>query len=185
VPFGSPFAIQFLLEYYAKKNEIKLMIDMIVEYWSKMIDGETTTFWESFGDIFGDKFPSRSYCHAWSAGPAYLLSRFVTGVSVTEPGAETIKIEPQLLLLDWVEGVVPTVKGNVEVNWKRHKDIIILKIYIPQDISACLVLPNNLKIEEIVCNDQQISNEERSIKLADNLTTILNINTMNLSGINK
>jgi len=177
VPFGSPFAIQFLLEYYAKKNEIKLMLDTIVEYWGKMIDGKTTTFWESFGDIFGDKFPARSYCHAWSAGPAYLLSRFVTGVSITGIGAKTVEIKPQLLLLDWAEGVVPTVRGNIEVNWKRHKDnSIILKIHIPNAVLAMLVLPDDLKIDKIICNNQQIPNE-RSIKLADNITTILNIST--------
>jgi alpha-L-rhamnosidase len=51
-------------------------------YWGGMIDRGATTFWEVFSpgtDRFSayGNFLIDSYCHAWSATPAYLIRRYL------------------------------------------------------------------------------------------------------------
>lgn len=49
------------------------------------------------------------------ASPIYLQGRYFLGVCPTAPGYETFEIKPALGGLDWMEGVVPTPNGKIEV----------------------------------------------------------------------
>lgn len=175
VPFGSPFAIQFFLEFLAKQNNIKLMLETIRSYWGRMLDYDTTTFWESFGDIFGSEFPSRSYCHAWSAGPVYLLSRYVIGVQIVNITAKIVKIRPQILLLKRLKGVAPTIMGDFNVSWSHNSNVLTIGLYVPQKVAAELELPNEIKISEVVCNGKAMPIAKRKFKLIDGIVNELKI----------
>ncbi len=168
VPFGSPFAIQFLLELFGKQNKINTMLETIRSYWGKMLDSETTTFWESFGDIFGSEFPSRSYCHAWSAGPVYFFSKHIIGVQLVSVDEKIVKVKPQVTLLHWLNGVVPTVLGDFNVKWyhgSNHE--LIVSIIVPKNVVSELELPIELRALEIICNGKRVSNAKRRFKLVD------------------
>ena len=105
-----------------------------------MLDMGATTFWEDFNvewkensarldeftpngknDIhgsFGDYcYPSyrHSFCHGWASGVTSWLTENVLGIKVMEPGCNTLKIEPHLGNLQWVEGSFPTPFGVVHV----------------------------------------------------------------------
>jgi hypothetical protein len=56
-----------------------------------------------------------SLCHAWGASPLYLLGRYYLGVKPTAPGYRQFVIEPQLGGLAWIEGSVPTPRGDIQV----------------------------------------------------------------------
>jgi hypothetical protein len=116
-----------------------------------MMDGQTTTFWESFaeGNLGGKKYPTRSYCHAWSAGPAYTFSRYVMGVRIDEPGGKKVTIVPRVDCLKNATGVVPLAQGEIGISWKNKEDEKAeLHINIKGPITAELKAPPGLVLDK-------------------------------------
>ncbi|OMF38850.1 alpha-rhamnosidase [Paenibacillus sp. FSL H8-0548] len=95
----------------------------LLSYWGGMIDLGATTFWEEYDPsladddhygMYGMKF-GKSLCHAWGAGPIYLLGKYFLGVTPTSPGYESYRIAPNLGGLEYMKGKVPTGTGQVSV----------------------------------------------------------------------
>jgi len=89
-----------------------------------MLQEGATTFWEQYypGEegaaryaMHGRPF-GRSLCHAWGASPLYLIGKYYLGVKPTKPGYSEYVVEPALGGLQWIEGKVPTPKGNISVS---------------------------------------------------------------------
>lgn len=137
----------YMLEAQALAGEYKLALDNIRQYWGGMLDLGATTFWEEFdleearNAVPIDEFVPegkldyhretgkecyiglrRSLCHGWASGPTAWLSEHVLGVQVLEPGCKTIKLEPHLADLMWVEGTFPTPYGIVEIEHRKTAD---------------------------------------------------------------
>jgi hypothetical protein len=102
-------------------------VDLIRSYWGGMLDLGATSFWEAFDpqaslddalDFYGRPF-GLSLCHAWSGGPAMLLPAYVAGVRPAEPGWAKVVIEPDLGDLEWLNCVVPTPYGLIQVRADR------------------------------------------------------------------
>jgi len=60
-----------------------------------------------------------STSHAWCSGPTALLPEKVLGVEPILPGWKQFKVQPHLLDLEWAEGTVPTIAGDINVKVKR------------------------------------------------------------------
>ncbi len=80
---GTPYMRFFLGLALARLNEKQAMVDMIKSYWGGMLAQGATTFWEAYDPansghqhyaFYGRPF-GKSLCHAWAAGPVYLLSK--------------------------------------------------------------------------------------------------------------
>ena len=145
VQFGSPFTTLYLLELLGERGEPGQMLDVIRDLWGTMMDEQTTTFWESFatGNLGGARYPTRSYCHAWSAGPAYALSRYVLGARLDEPGGTRVSLTPQLDVLRRAEGVIPLPTGTIRLSWRRMSDnAATVKFSVKGDIQATVFAPN-------------------------------------------
>jgi len=154
-PFGSPFATFYLLELLGESGRIGAMLDVIRENWGGMLDAQTTTFWESFatGNLGGGKYPTRSYCHAWSAGPAHVLSRYVMGVKVEEPGGTRITLTPRVDALDHLSGVVPLFHGSVRLEWTRAADgTVDLRVEPAPGVDVTLVPPPGWQIDPVAAD---------------------------------
>lgn len=146
----STFYGYYMLQARAKAGDYQGAIDCIRNYWGGMLDMGATTFWEDFDldwtknaapiteivpegkdDIHGDfgaycyKNLRHSLCHGWASGPTAWLSEHVLGVTVLEPGCKTIRIQPNLGDLKWVEGTFPTPMGAVKI---RHEKLANGKI---------------------------------------------------------
>jgi hypothetical protein len=83
-----------------------------------------TSFWEEYNPakqgaehyaMYGRAF-GKSLCHAWGASPIYLLGKYYLGVKPTAPGYATYVAEPRLGGLQWMQGKVPTPKGEIELH---------------------------------------------------------------------
>lgn len=143
----STFYGYYMLQARAKAGDYQGAIDCIRNYWGGMLDMGATTFWEDFDldwtknaapiteivpdgkdDIHGDfgaycyKNLRHSLCHGWASGPTSWLSEHVLGVTVLEPGCKTIKIQPNLGDLNWVEGSFPTPMGVVKIRHEKLAD---------------------------------------------------------------
>ena len=137
----------YLLEALAKSGHYAEAIQLISDYWGRMLDLGATTFWEDFNyndaknaaridgivpegkfDIHADGGAwcyvglRHSFCHGWASGPTAWLSRHVLGVVPVEPGFRKVMIDPNLGDLEWAEGTFPTPYGIIEVRHEKNPD---------------------------------------------------------------
>jgi len=106
--------------------------------WRSMIKSGLTTFSERLD-------PTRSDCHAWSASPTYELLATVCGIEPVEAGFNTVKIEPHLGSLKWVEGAIPLDKGFLKVKFKQtKKGGLTGDIELPKGMKGSFVFKTNV-----------------------------------------
>jgi len=84
----------------------------MLQPWRDMLKIGLTTFAEN-------PEPTRSDCHAWSASPNYDLLATVCGIEPAKPGFKSVRIEPHLGPLTWVEGKMPHPLGEITVRLER------------------------------------------------------------------
>jgi len=141
----STFYGYYMLQAKAKAGDYQGAMNCIRNYWGGMLDMGATTFWEDFDlawtknaapidelvpdgkdDIHGDfgaycyKNLRHSLCHGWASGPTAWLTEHVLGVSIEETGCKTIRIQPNLGDLEWVEGTYPTPMGVVKIRHEKQ-----------------------------------------------------------------
>jgi len=166
VPFGSPFAMFYLLEELARAGRFDELLALVRDKWGFMIEWGATTFWETFAGRFLSwvtaAAPTRSHCHAWSAAPTYFMSRYLLGVSPLEPGFKRALVAPNPVDLAWCEGEMPTPAGGVCVNWRRSPDEFRLMVTPPEGIAVEVVLPVSAKaFPKLVINGAEASARRR------------------------
>lgn len=122
VRVGSPFAIMYMYEALEKQGCEATLIQSILEAYTPMLEAGATTVWESYpqGSLACDTFPTRSYCHGWSAAPPYFFQRVILGVRQTRPGCAAFEISPHPCGLEQAQGTVKTPLGDIRVSWKRN-----------------------------------------------------------------
>jgi alpha-L-rhamnosidase len=156
----STFYGMYMLDALSMAGMHEKALDIINAYWGGMLDMGATTFWEDFniewmensarldeftpegmndihGSFGGYCYPSyrHSLCHGWSSGVTAWLTKNVLGIKVMEAGCKTLKIEPNLGNLEWVEGSFPTPLGVVKVkHTKLPNGKIESKIEAPEGI---------------------------------------------------
>lgn len=143
----------------SKSGDVGDAINIIKEFWGKMIELGATTFWESFRlewaenaagidapvpegkkDIHGDfgefcyQGFRHSLCHGWASGPTSFLSRAVLGINIIEAGCKRVEINPQLGNLEWAKGKFPTPFGEICVEHTKKDGKIITKCIAPKEI---------------------------------------------------
>lgn len=110
-------------------GEQKYVLKEMKNYWGGMLGLGATSFWEEYNPdltgsdhyaMYGRPF-GKSLCHAWGASPIYLLGKYYLGVRPLSPGYEQYMVEPELGGLEWMNGKVPTPKGEVEIVMNRNK----------------------------------------------------------------
>lgn len=159
----STFYGYYMLQAMAKAGNHTGAMNIIRDFWGAMIDLGATTFWEDFHtdwlkedvapidqlvpegkkDIHGDfgaycyKGFRHSLCHGWASGPTAWLSQHVLGVEIVEAGYRTVRINPHLGDLEWVEGSVPTPYGVIRVSHRMTPEgRIESKIDTPAEVTV-------------------------------------------------
>lgn len=117
----TPFVTAYSLQALAAAGHPGEAVARVRRLWGDMLDAGATTFWEEFHiagtdrlEMYGRPY-GKSLCHAWSAGPAYLLPQLVTGLRPLSDGWRTFTVRPELGDLDWASAVVPTASGEIGV----------------------------------------------------------------------
>lgn len=83
--------------------------------------------------------PSRSDTHAWSAHPAYDFPTIIAGIRPESPGFATVRVEPSLGKLQWVEASMPHPKGMIVARYHRGTSVTEAVIILPESVSGTLV----------------------------------------------
>lgn len=119
----TPYMHFYELEALCAMGEQPYVLNQMKSYWGGMLNLGATTFWEEYDPLkkgaehyamYGREF-GKSLCHAWGASPIYLLGKYYLGVKPTAAGYANYVIEPKLGGLEWMQGKVPTPKGNIEL----------------------------------------------------------------------
>ena len=156
----SSFMGYYMLEALAKNGDYEAAMDLISEYWGKMLDLGATSFWEDFNfadaqnaarideivpegkfDIHADGGAycyvglRHSFCHGWASGPTTWLSAHVLGIEPVGVGFDKISVRPHLGKLEWAEGSVPTPHGIIKVSVRKGKGgKPVVKLSLPEGI---------------------------------------------------
>lgn len=125
----TPYMRFYELEALCAMKEQDYVLKEMKEYWGGMLKLGATSFWEKYDPaesgtahlaMYGRPF-GKSLCHAWGASPIYLLGRYYLGVQPTSAGYAKYTVEPALGGLEWMEGSVPTPKGDVKVRCSKKE----------------------------------------------------------------
>lgn len=133
---GSPFAMFFLLEVLLCEHFPERVLEEIRAFWGRILDAGSKTCWEMvFPD--GARFPTRSHCHGWSAGPVYLLPFLFFGIEILEPGWRRIRLSPRALGVTRIDATVNTPHGLLRLH--QHTDSggkLVFSYQAPPDVSV-------------------------------------------------
>ena len=155
---ASTFMSYYIMDARCRANDIAGTLNFIRKYYGAMLNFGATTFWEdfdfewtlySFGidtlpvdgkkDIHADfgkfcyKGLRHSLCHGWSAGPAAILPRYLTGFQILEPGCKKIALAPVTGGLEYYKCTIPTPHGIIEVENSENADNPTIKL--PENIT--------------------------------------------------
>jgi len=149
VQVSSPFMAFFLYEVFEKAGKTNLMLEDMREHYGTMIQHSASTCWEQYPESTLNKVVegmlSRSHCHAWSAAPAYFLSRNVLGIRPLSPFWTKMEIAPQPCGITWARGSVPhPAGGKIDVEYTIVDDRMNLNICAPEHVELVVVMPDNL-----------------------------------------
>jgi hypothetical protein len=143
VTIGSPYFYFFYLGALRHAGMHQEALDATREAYGGMLDAGATSWWEHFHG-------RESLSHAWSCAPTYDLSTYVLGVKPTEPGFASFSVEPHPADLKWARGVVPTPRGDIQVEWRRDYEEFELRVGFPFEAHAELTVPaRSLKSTEL------------------------------------
>jgi len=142
ISIGSPFMMSFSMEILVREGRFDELLQVIRARWGVMLDRGATATWETFSN-------PRSWCHAWSATPAYFLSTHILGVSPVDVGYKRIRIAPQPCDLTWARGTVPTPFGKLDVEWRVVERHLYLEYTAPRDCEIEVVCPIGLEFKSI------------------------------------
>jgi hypothetical protein len=98
--------------------------------------------------------PSRSDTHAWSAHPAYDLTTIIAGIRPGSPGFKTVRIQPELGNLEWVEASLPHPAGEIRTSFHREGDGVTAQIELPAGVSGTLLWKS--KVHELHAAKQEL-----------------------------
>lgn len=127
----TPYMRFYELEALCALGEQELVLHEMKEYWGGMLELGATSFWEKYDPseegvehyaMYGRPF-GKSLCHAWGASPIYLLGKYYMGVKPLAPAYAEYLIEPILGGLEWMEGTVPTSKGEIQVYCSKKSSV--------------------------------------------------------------
>ena len=125
----TPYMRFYELEALCAMGEQDYVLKEMKDYWGGMLKLGATSFWEEYNPnkkgtehlaMYGREF-GKSLCHAWGSSPIYLLGKYYLGVKPTAPGYTEYEVMPNLGGLQWMEGKVPTPKGEVALYFSKSE----------------------------------------------------------------
>ncbi|MBR4170346.1 MAG: alpha-L-rhamnosidase [Kiritimatiellae bacterium] len=139
----SPYAAQYLLEALFEsghdEDAIRLMTRTDDRGWISMMRQGSTITMEAWGLRYKG---NQDWNHAWGSAPLNAISRYVMGVRPLEAGFGKILIQPQIGSLRAVEGIVPTIRGQVRIGVRQTpRKEYRLSFAIPANTTAEVSVP--------------------------------------------
>jgi alpha-L-rhamnosidase len=166
----SVYGSQYLLEGLYNAGESEYAFSLITSTgdrsWWNMIKSGSTIAMEAWDMKYK---PNSDWNHSWGAAPANIIPKYMWGIGPAEPGYSKVIIKPQLGSLRHSSVSVPTIRGNIEANFKLNDGILEFQITIPPNMVCDFVLPAK---GEVLLNGKATEPKSGVIKLLSGLNYI-------------
>lgn len=127
------------------------------QYQSQVDKKEMTTLYEMFPN-------GGSYNHAWNA-PNTILSKHIAGIVPTKVAWSEFEMMPNLVHIKNLKQTIPTVKGDVKVDYTVDENNFYINLVSPEKTVAIVGIPKNIKeIKEVWVNEQLVWKNGKTIK---------------------
>lgn len=143
----SAYWTSYVLTIARQKGYFQEAVDFIRRRWTSMIPLGTTL--EVFDiplttEAFVTQRGFTSVSHAWSAHPLFHLMNILGGVVQEAAGWDIIVFRPYFAPeLDHVAVTMPSPHGLIESNWQRQGDRIVVRLKLPQGVTARVEIPGH------------------------------------------
>lgn len=138
----SVYAAQYLLEALyengASQYAYQLLTSQDKRSWYNMLRVGSTITLEAWDKQYK---PNLDWNHAWGAAPANLIPMYLVGVRPLEPGFEKIVVQPRPAALQWFKSRVPTIRGPVDVHYRREGATVHMDVTLPGNCTADIGVP--------------------------------------------
>jgi len=162
----SVYGAQYLMEavYNAGAGEygLDLMTATNDRSWYNMIKVGSTITMEAWDMKYK---PNSDWNHAWGAVPANIISRYLWGIQPVEPGFNVVCIRPQLGNLQHTSITVPTIKGQINCEFKKaNARLMNYSVQLPANMVGELKL--KFSSEDVVTvNGKEVNPQFETIRL--------------------
>lgn len=136
--YAAQYLVEGLYKYNASDYAFSLFTSTEERSWHNMLREGSTITLEAWSQRLK---PNLDWNHAWGAAPANLIPRYVVGVRPSEPGFRRVIIQPQPAELDWFTAKAPSIRGPIEVDYRRESESVSLKIATPGNCVADIAIP--------------------------------------------
>lgn len=86
--------------------------------------------------------PNMTLSHPWGAAPAHMIATGILGVIPTSPAYETFDVRVCPDGMGEASGIIPTLRGKIEVSFRNTADGTDVTVTVPANTSATVYLPN-------------------------------------------
>jgi hypothetical protein len=118
----NPYFKYFILETAFALGRRQWALDFMRWYWGGMLKRGARTWWELFDPAVPEaQLFVGSRCHGYGTSPNGFLISEVAGVRPANPGFTTIFFSPLTAGLKWVKAKIPTMYGQIVVEWEMKK----------------------------------------------------------------
>lgn len=161
----SVYGSQYLLEGLYGAGEADYALSLLTatndrSWWNMIRSGSTITM-----EAWDMKYkPNSDWNHAWGAAPANIIPRFMWGITPAVPGYAKAVIKPQLSSLKYSKISVPTIRGNIEAEFKEEGSSKSYSVDIPANMECDFILIN-INDRPVSHNGKRITMEKDTIAL--------------------
>ena len=139
------YLMEVLSDYGYSEIAYKIATQTTYPSWGFMIENGATTLWERWEHLTGDAMNSHNHPMMGSVGSWFY--KYVLGIapSAEHPGFEQFTLRPFIFEeLDFVEGQLETIRGTIEISWRKEKNNLLkMDVTIPPNSTAIVYLPAN------------------------------------------
>lgn len=136
--YGSQFLLDALYDAGDAEQGLQFLASTAERSWYNMLRVGSTITMEAWDNKYK---PNTDWNHAWGAAPANLIPRKLFGIEPLESGFRKFQIKPQPDELSQAQISVPTVRGQVQVSWRKMTSGMEYNLTIPANSEADIYLP--------------------------------------------
>jgi len=151
----TPIWFGMILSGLIRVDHLEKALELTRHRYGHMIAGEEApTIWELWTPSSGG---TRSLVHGGNA-PAFILSQEVLGIKSVGPGFKECRIEvPDLESIDWAEGVFPSVRGDIGVEWRKEGRQLAVDVDLPAGLKTTIAVAPDTQGRAVTLDGKPVS----------------------------
>jgi len=137
---ASPLYFYYVIAGLTKAGAADTAIKYLSERFEVMMQAEFPTLTECWPEP-GAEHSGNASIHSGAGGVVWYLSTQVLGIQPLQPGFRWCRIEPKCGHLRYAKGMLPSVRGDIAVSWKKERSLFTLDVELPGNLETEVVVP--------------------------------------------